>query len=139
MRISDWSSDVCSSDLRVMAVAADGDRFGTGESVITASLPLQVRPSPPRFANFGDAFEMPVVVHNGSDEPTTDAVVLEAGNLTVTGPVGKRVEVPAGDRVEASFPAAVESAGQIGYRVPESGRAMGRERVGRYGWKRGGG
>src|SRR3546814_15001141 len=79
MRISDWSSDVCSSDLRVMAVAADGDRFGTGESVITASLPLQVRPSPPRFANFGVAFELPVVVHNGSDEPTTAAVVLEAG------------------------------------------------------------
>ena len=102
---------------RVMAVAADGDRFGTGESVITASLPLQVRPSPPRFANFGDAFELPVVVHNGSDEPTTAAVVLEASNLTVTGPVGKRVEVPAGDRVEVRFPVAVESAGTIRYRV----------------------
>lgn len=102
---------------RVMAVAADGDRFGTGESVITATLPLQVRPSPPRFANFGDAFELPVVVHNGSDQPTTAAVVLEASNLTVTGPVGKLVEVPAGDRVEVRFPVAVESAGTIRYRV----------------------
>ncbi|MFP5578586.1 MAG: alpha-2-macroglobulin family protein [Acidimicrobiia bacterium] len=102
---------------RVMAVAADGDRFGTGESVITATLPLQVRPSPPRFANFGDAFELPVVVHNGSDEPITASVVLEAGNLTVTGPAGTLVTVPAGDRVEVRFPVAVQRAGTIRYRV----------------------
>ena len=42
---------------RVMAVAVHGaDRFGTGESAITARLPLQVRPSAPRFLNYGDEF-----------------------------------------------------------------------------------
>ena len=41
---------------RVMAVAAAGAKqFGKGESTITARLPLMVRPSPPRFLNFGDA------------------------------------------------------------------------------------
>src|SRR5205085_5610715 len=50
---------------RVMAVAADnGGRLGAGESTLTARLPLQVRPSPPRFANFGDRFELPVVLQN---------------------------------------------------------------------------
>ncbi len=102
---------------RVMAVAADGDRFGTGESTITASLPLQVRPSPPRFVNFGDAFELPVVVHNGSDEAVTAAVVLEASGLTPTGSPGRRVEVPAGERVEVRFPVEVERAGTVRYRV----------------------
>ena len=54
---------------RVMAVAVDGvDRFGTGESTITARLPLQVRPSAPRFLNFGDRFELPVVVQNQTDD-----------------------------------------------------------------------
>src|SRR3546814_14720486 len=37
MRISDWSSDVCSSDLRQhRCVAADGDGFVTGRSGIHA-------------------------------------------------------------------------------------------------------
>src|SRR5262249_33249627 len=46
---------------RVMAVAAWGDRsFGSNESTITARLPIMVRPSAPRFLNFGDRFELPV-------------------------------------------------------------------------------
>ena len=50
---------------RVLAVAVDDvDRFGTGESIITAALPLTVRPTAPRFLNFGDTFELPVVVQN---------------------------------------------------------------------------
>src|SRR6185369_1827029 len=50
---------------RIMAVAvAGGKQFGGGESTITARLPLMVRPSAPRFLNFGDKFELPVVVQN---------------------------------------------------------------------------
>ena len=55
---------------RVMAVAVDGaERFGSTESVITARLPLQVRPSAPRFLNFGDRFELPIMVQNQTDSP----------------------------------------------------------------------
>ena len=55
---------------RVMAVAvAGGKQFGGGESAITARLPLMVRPSAPRFLNFGDKFELPVVVQNQTDSP----------------------------------------------------------------------
>ena len=40
---------------RVMVVAVAGaDQFGSAESNITARLPLMVRPSAPRFLNFGD-------------------------------------------------------------------------------------
>src|SRR5262249_61042950 len=40
---------------RGMALAGCGDKqFGSGESSITARLPLMVRPSAPRFLNFGD-------------------------------------------------------------------------------------
>ncbi|MEO8703659.1 MAG: Ig-like domain-containing protein, partial [Kofleriaceae bacterium] len=42
---------------RIVAIAVAGDKqYGKGESAITARLPLMVRPSPPRFLNFGDTF-----------------------------------------------------------------------------------
>ena len=107
---------------RVMAVVADdGGRFGAGESTLTARLPLQVRPSAPRFANFGDRFEFPVVLQNLTDEPIVADLVIETSNLTVTGSSGRRVEVPANDRVEVRFPAEAESAGTARFRVTTAG------------------
>ena len=103
---------------RVMAVAADRtDRFGAGESSLTARIPLQIRPSAPRFANFGDRFELPVVVQNQTDKAVTADVVLEASNLSLTGAHGKRVDVPANDRVEVRFPVETDAAGTARYRV----------------------
>ena len=88
-----------------MAVAADnGGRFGGGESTLTARLPLQIRPSPPRFANYGDRFELPVVVQNQTDQEMVADVVAETSNLTLTDAHGLRVKVPANDRVEVRFP-----------------------------------
>ena len=61
---------------RVMAVAVDGaERFGTAESA--AQLPLQVRPSAPRFLNYGDEFELPIVVQNQTDSAMEVDVVVQ--------------------------------------------------------------
>jgi len=103
---------------RVMVVAVSGtDRFGSTESNITARLPLSVRPSAPRFANFGDSFELPVVVQNQGDTAMDVDVLLQTSNLTSTGPVGKKVSVPAHDRVEVRFPVTTVDAGTAGFRV----------------------
>ncbi|HEV7524916.1 MAG TPA: alpha-2-macroglobulin family protein, partial [Acidimicrobiia bacterium] len=103
---------------RVMAVAADdGGRFGGGESTLTARLPLQIRPSPPRFANFGDTFELPVVVQNQTDQAMAVDVVAETSNLTLTDAHGLRVNVPANDRVEVRFPVKTDAAGTARYRI----------------------
>ncbi len=103
---------------RVMAVAADnGGAFGTGESSLTARLPLQIRPSAPRFANFGDRFQMSVVLQNQTDKDMEADVVLETSNLTITDAAGRRVKVPANDRVEVQFPVETKSAGTASYRV----------------------
>ncbi len=103
---------------RVMAVASDGAaRFGGGESTLTARIPLQIRPSAPRFANFGDRFEFPVVVQNQTDAAVEADVVIETSNLTLTGSHGQRVKVPANDRVEVRFGVATASAGTARYRV----------------------
>jgi len=104
---------------RVMIVAVDegGSQFGSGESNLTARLPLMVRPSAPRFLNFGDKFELPVVLQNQTDEAITTEVIIEATNLALTGPAGIRVTIPANDRVEVRFPAATDSAGTARFQI----------------------
>ncbi|MCL4264455.1 MAG: hypothetical protein KJ069_14620 [Anaerolineae bacterium] len=103
---------------RLMAAAVAGDRqFGAGESNLTARLPLMVRPSAPRFLNFGDQFELPVVLQNQTDEPMTVDVALQTTNLALTGVQGQRVTIPANDRIEVRFPATTESAGTARFQV----------------------
>ena len=96
---------------RVIAIATQGNRFGKGENAVTARLPLMVRPSPPRFLNFGDTFQLPVVVQNQTDAPMTVQVAVRTTNVTLTAGGGRQVTVPANDRVAVQFPAAAELAG----------------------------
>ncbi len=103
---------------RVTVVAVAGGRqFGKAASAITARLPLMVRPSPPRFLNFGDAFELPVVVQNQTDEPMTVDVAVRAANAVFAAGDGRRVTVPANDRVEVRFPTTTASAGTARFQV----------------------
>ena len=103
---------------RIMAVAVEGgNQFGTAESNLTARLPLMVRPSAPRFLNFGDRFELPVVLQNQTGEPMAVDVVLRATNMELTGSRGYRVTVPAHDRVEVRFAAAAQMAGTARFQV----------------------
>jgi uncharacterized protein YfaS (alpha-2-macroglobulin family) len=103
---------------RVMVVAVDGiDQFGSTESNITARLPLMARPSAPRFLNFGDRFELPVVIQNQTDEDLEVDAVIQTANLSLTAGAGRRVTVPANDRVEIRFPAAAEDVGTARFRV----------------------
>ena len=99
---------------RVMVVAvAEGKYFGMGEANMTARLPLMVRPAAPRFLNFGDKFDLPIVVQNQTNEPLEVDVAVRAGNLTLPEGNGQRVTIPANDRVEVRFPATTDSAGTV--------------------------
>jgi len=103
---------------RVMTVAAAGGKlFGKSESTITTRLGLMVRPSAPRFLNFGDRFELPVVLQNQTDEPMAVDVALRASNAKLTHGAGRRVTVPANDRVEVRFPSATAQAGVARFQV----------------------
>lgn len=104
---------------RVMVVAVDesGKEFGSGEANITARLPLMVRPSAPRFLNFGDRFEMPIVLQNQTDEPMETELIIQTSNLEINGGYGVRVSVPARDRIEVRFPMSTEMAGDAKFRV----------------------
>jgi hypothetical protein len=70
-----------------------------------------VRPSAPRFLNFGDRFELPVVVQNQTDAEMTVDVAVRARNAALTSGAGRRLVVAAGDRAEVRFPMAAVRAG----------------------------
>ncbi len=125
---------------RVMAVAVAGaDRFGAGEADVTARKPLMVRPSPPRFLNFGDRFELALVVQNQTDEAMEVQLAARAANarfVDATAPggavapsegsrsAGVSVTVPANDRVEVRLPAATTAAGEARFQVAASAGAF---------------
>lgn len=103
---------------RIMAVSVDAaKRFGGGESSITAKQPLMVRPSAPRFMNFGDKAELPVIVQNQTDKPMTVNVAVRATNAELTAGGGKKVVVPANDRVEVRFPVSAMKAGTARFQI----------------------
>jgi len=103
---------------RVMVVAVGGERkFGKGESTITARLPLMVRPSAPRFLNYGDQFELPVVIQNQTEAPLDVRVALRATNAALTAGDGRVVTVAANDRVEVRFPAQADQPGRARFQV----------------------
>jgi len=103
---------------RVMAIAVAGDRsFGKAESTITARLPLMVRPSAPRFLNFGDRFDLPVVVQNQTDRAMDVDVAARATNAQLADAVGRRVTVPANDRVEVRLAASAVKPGKARFQV----------------------
>ena len=127
---------------RITAVAVDaGNKFGKSESNLTARQPLMVRPSAPRFMNFGDKVELPVVVQNQTDKDMAVDVAIRATNarLGVSSPTvtegstsdgdqrgttdGRRVIVKANDRVEVRFPVSTVKAGTARFQIAVSSGA----------------
>ncbi len=122
---------------RVTAVSVDqGKRFGKSESSITARKPLMVRPSAPRFMNFGDRIELPVVIQNQTNQDMAVDVAVRATNAELkdgnsgsvssnkeTGSVsasGRRVVVKENSREEVRFPAVAAMAGTARFQIAVS-------------------
>ena len=114
---------------RITAVAVDPlKRFGKSEADITARQPLMVRPSAPRFMNFGDRIDLPVVVQNQTDKDLMVDVAVRGTNARVgeaAGPIeaatvtsaGKQLLVKANSREEVRFPVSTVSAGTARFQI----------------------
>ncbi|MBY0547185.1 MAG: Ig-like domain-containing protein [Candidatus Obscuribacterales bacterium] len=101
---------------RVMAFAISGaTNFGTGESGITARLPLALRQSPPRFLNLGDKCELSFVLQNQTEQDRKVSVALRGSSSALTAGVGKQVSLAAGERGELRFPLSAEDAGKAAF------------------------
>lgn len=72
-------------EVRLMAVAYNGDRFGSGEAHMKVSEDLIMEPQVPRFLAPGDSLVMPVTLIN-----TTDTKGGATVNIKVEGPLSVR-------------------------------------------------
>nr|CAG4716535.1 unnamed protein product [Naegleria fowleri] len=104
------------------------DLFGIGKTKITTSLPIAVRPSLPRFLNFGDMCDLTYVLQNQTTASLTVAVVCHTSNLRIFNnedktqrDKGVTLTIPALGRTEVRFPVRVLKCGtaciQVGLRV----------------------
>jgi hypothetical protein len=97
---------------RVMAVAVGrDDRFGDGETRVTTSRPLMLRPALPRFLRAGDGIEAGVVVSTKGMPDTPVEVTASAQGATLGGEATRRVAVKSGESVEVRWPIASPRAG----------------------------
>ncbi len=110
---------------RVVALAVAGEKqFGKGQASLVAQQPLMVRPSPPRFLNFGDRCDLPVTVQNQTDRPMAVLLACRATNLKVDPKgAGVTVQVPANDRVEVRIPVSADQAGTARFQIGASSGA----------------
>jgi uncharacterized protein YfaS (alpha-2-macroglobulin family) len=103
---------------RVMAVSVAGGKLaGSGESTITVRKQLMARPSAPRFLNYGDAAELPVVLQNQTNQAMNVRLAVRASNADLTEGAGRRVTVPANNRVEVRFPIAAVKPGTARFQI----------------------
>ncbi len=101
---------------RVMAVAIDReevDRFGSGDAQVRVRKPIMLRPSLPRFANYGDAFEASVMVDNQTGADQKVLVGTRGINVTVGSEDQKFVDIPAGESKEVRFDMKTEEVGTM--------------------------
>ncbi|MCA9671500.1 MAG: hypothetical protein KC503_38145 [Myxococcales bacterium] len=103
---------------RLMAVAVSGGKlYGLGESQVVAQLPVAIRTSPPRFLNYGDKFELPIVLQNQSDTPRQIKVAVRGTNVQLLSGQGRVVTVPPNDRLEVRFAAAAVEPGIARFQI----------------------
>ncbi len=89
---------------RIVALAThDGHFFGKAENAIVTQRKVNARTTAPRFLAQGDAFSLPIVVQNLDTKPRVVDVAVRAANLVASGPAGKRVTIPGGQRAEVRF------------------------------------
>lgn len=101
---------------RVMAVAIDReelDRFGSGDAQVRVRKPIMLRPSLPRFANYGDAFEASVMVDNQTGADQKVLVGTRGLNVTVGSEDQKFVDIPAGESKEVRFDMKTQQVGTM--------------------------
>ncbi|EFC37630.1 ras GTPase domain-containing protein [Naegleria gruberi] len=113
---------------RITAVAVKGDwNFGIHESSMIAQLPLSIRPSLPRFLNFGDRVEFTCVLQNQTqlNLEVNAAINFTNLNLLDESKKGLKIRIPALGRTELRFPMSTDRVGiarfQIGVSIATIG------------------
>jgi alpha-2-macroglobulin len=112
------------TEYRVTVLSSHGmTSFGIGESSIVANLPLMIRPSPPRFLNFGDKCSFPVILQNQSNSTIDVNFTIKLSNLKLNSSSFEylNISIPQNKRIVVKYPIETQSYGigriQIGAEI----------------------
>jgi len=99
---------------RIWTVATSGpDRFGFSEGSMKSELPITVRPSLPRFLNYGDEPGMAVTVLNQTEQTRKVSCAMRSENVKIEGSKGYTFELGPGQRTEVTFAASTHTTGKV--------------------------
>jgi uncharacterized protein YfaS (alpha-2-macroglobulin family) len=113
---------------RLMAVAAEGPRFGSGQAGFQVNKRLVLRPSLPRFARLGDRFQAGVSVQNASPNAGHVDVSLQVpGGLSLTGQAKLSLDLKAGEAREVRWDLTAQGLGPATLRFQAKGDLGGPE------------
>ncbi|BCS89471.1 alpha-2-macroglobulin family protein [Pseudodesulfovibrio sediminis] len=91
--------------LRVVAVAADGKRFGQARTMTLVRSPLAVTPTLPRFLSPGDSIEMPVTVRNDiGNKAAVSVEIVAEGAVEISGDYPKDLQLEDGEEKTLYIP-----------------------------------
>jgi len=100
-------------EVRLMAVAYDGNRFGSADKKMKVSNDLIIEPQIPRFLAPKDSLVMPVSVINTTDSPANTTVELNVeGPLNIVSSSSQRIHIDAHATTTVTF--AITTGEQIG-------------------------
>ncbi|KAL9643678.1 hypothetical protein ABK040_016130 [Willaertia magna] len=105
---------------RLTAIAVKGSiKAGIKENFIIAQLPLAIRPSLPRFLNFGDRAEFSCVLVNQTPITLPVNVAIRFTNLSILDESkrGLFVNIPSLQRIELRFPLQTEKVGIARFQI----------------------
>lgn len=120
---------------RVWAMAANNLQYGLGETSFTVQLPVMVRPSPPRFLNYGDTANVAIILQNQTDHALVLHAGLRATNAKLieseTDKVGYSIKLAANKRTVLTIPVTTYKAGKAKFQFVIS--TMANESIGSFG------
>ena len=109
--------------LRLMAVAFDGNRFGSAQAFVGVREPIVLTPTFPRFISGGDRFHIPVTVYNGTGKPGDIELQLSAAELVdITGDSTKTVHLDPETEKQVFFDlVASDAMGEVTFNLSANG------------------
>ena len=109
--------------LRLMAVVAQGRKFGSAERMVRVRDPIVVTPTFPRFLSFEEDVEIPVTVRNDTGRPGMFQVEMQAsGPVSLQGQHSRSLSLANGTESTLYFPVRTgKEAGEAGLVATASG------------------
>ncbi|WP_027184676.1 alpha-2-macroglobulin family protein [Desulfovibrio inopinatus] len=108
--------------LRIMAVASDGERFGSTDNTVLVKSPLVLMPTFPRFLAMGDIADVPITVRNDTDADGEFLVQLAAKGPVHLTQSEMRISIPHGKEKTVFFKVQADQAeGQADFTVTANG------------------